>query len=301
MPSIQNRQPPRASTRAEKSTPEKRVSFASAQVLPGITVTKAPVKKEPVIDKKMVPQKSQVAVRPAGAAPKTAVGKSAKALAKIPAKSIPKTAQKTAAREVSANSSVAAKGAKTALPLKAGEKPSSSRKASPGKEPLGALQKALSQKARTSKTPVIKARSSQASPVLKAQLSFAMPQTKPESKNESKSRRARVPANLAAQYGERGKTREALPAVGRKARRDARAREERARVMMPSDELMQRLARAGAIAANGIDVAPRRAKPLTKRRSRKWESRCGKCAIVTTFSVSAGLCARCGAIAIREM
>jgi DnaJ-class molecular chaperone len=80
--------------------------------------------------------------------------------------------------------------------------------------------------------------------------------------------------------------------------------------MTPDDDLMRRLARAGAIApspgaengsANGANGhAARRNGVVTVRRPRKWESRCGKCGGAGTFKAAAGLCPRCGAIAVRQ-
>jgi ssDNA-binding Zn-finger/Zn-ribbon topoisomerase 1 len=71
---------------------------------------------------------------------------------------------------------------------------------------------------------------------------------------------------------------------------------------------LRRLAQAGAIGwsvlgtdaprENGRTVHKRRAKGT--HRSRHWESRCGKCGVTGTFTAAAGVCARCGAIAVRQ-
>ncbi|HEX8834356.1 MAG TPA: hypothetical protein VF719_09145, partial [Abditibacteriaceae bacterium] len=90
----------------------------------------------------------------------------------------------------------------------------------------------------------------------------------------------------------------------KRARRDAAAREKLRELMTPSDELMRRLARAGAITSTGAsfedDETAVRRMNKAPRRSRRWESRCGKCGVNTTFSTIAGLCSRCGAIAVRN-
>jgi hypothetical protein len=119
-------------------------------------------------------------------------------------------------------------------------------------------------------------------------------------------RRSRVPADLAVQYGEKEARRKPSAAAQEKIRRarlDAREREQRRQLMTPDDDLMKRLARAGAITtAPGTQLDEENAlhRPKAARRSRKWESRCGKCGVSSTFATPVGLCARCGAIAVRH-
>lgn len=130
--------------------------------------------------------------------------------------------------------------------------------------------------------------------------------------NATRARRPRVPADFAAQYGESAKPRKiksgaAGAVTERRARRDAAARERLRQIMTPDDDLLRRLSRAGAIAASVSNGAaddghlPKRAATRSVRRPRSWESRCGKCGVATVFKVAAGICARCGAIALRTM
>ncbi|MBV9866078.1 MAG: hypothetical protein JO316_12060 [Abitibacteriaceae bacterium] len=123
-----------------------------------------------------------------------------------------------------------------------------------------------------------------------------------------KATRKRAPSDLAAQYGEKAKKRPSKAAAAlAKARAARRTAEERARlhqIMAPSDEVLRRLARIGAIASDGADeeapTKPRRSRGITStRRSRNWELSCGKCGTKGKFNASAGVCSRCGAIAVR--
>jgi hypothetical protein len=128
----------------------------------------------------------------------------------------------------------------------------------------------------------------------------------------TKVRRARVPSDFAAQYGETERKKRAPKetATARKARRNAEERERLRAIMIPDDNLLQRLARIGAIAPsdNGTNGSgngsnghtPRRSGSQAVRRPRKWESRCGKCGVAATFKAAAGVCSRCGAIAVRQ-
>ncbi|HEX8235713.1 MAG TPA: hypothetical protein VF600_07125 [Abditibacteriaceae bacterium] len=131
--------------------------------------------------------------------------------------------------------------------------------------------------------------------------------------NITRVRRARVPSDFAAQYGETDRKKKRAPketATARRARRDAETRERLRAIMTPDDNLLQRLARIGAIApslqdsngaGNGSNGhSPRRSGMQTVRRPRKWESRCGKCGVAGTFKAAAGVCSRCGAIAVRQ-
>lgn len=124
-------------------------------------------------------------------------------------------------------------------------------------------------------------------------------------------KRVRAPKDLAKQYGEQ--TRKPRPAKTtqkeRRARRSAAAKARLQEWMTPDEQLLARLARAGVIASS---LAPEGAlhddakfkAPKTPgaatRRPRKWESRCGKCGALSTFKSAAGVCAKCGAIAVRS-
>lgn len=108
----------------------------------------------------------------------------------------------------------------------------------------------------------------------------------------TKARRPRVPKDLATTYGENVKERaEIVPIKVRRARKTAQQREQRRALMTPDDDILQRLARSHTVSTS-IKRAP-------KRHSKKWESRCGKCGVVTAFETNAALCSRCGAIAVR--
>jgi hypothetical protein len=133
---------------------------------------------------------------------------------------------------------------------------------------------------------------------------------------EIKARRARVPGDLAQQYGEKVKRARTVAAsaadttVTRQARRDAAARERLRQLMNPGDDVLRRLMRAGAIGSpiSGADARDededggvgRGARTKAIRRARQWESRCGKCGVTGTFTAAAGVCPRCGAIAVRR-
>jgi hypothetical protein len=130
----------------------------------------------------------------------------------------------------------------------------------------------------------------------------------PATTGVTKVRRARVPSDFAAQYGETDRKKKRAfkeTATARKARRNAEERERLRAIMIPDDNLLQRLARLGAIApsagdTNGSNGHGGRRNAPTVRRSRKWESRCGKCVVAGTFKAAAGVCSRCGAIAVRQ-
>ena len=121
-----------------------------------------------------------------------------------------------------------------------------------------------------------------------------------------KAKRSRVPKDFAVQYGEKEKKIRVVKdkATTRRARRDAALRQKMRDIMEPGDELVARLRRAGVIGGedeeNGAHPARRVLKSATKRRPRKWEARCGKCGNKSIFLTAAGLCARCGAIMVRE-
>ena len=126
-----------------------------------------------------------------------------------------------------------------------------------------------------------------------------------------KAKRARVPKDFAEQYSEKTKKRRRTKAHQDSAtqtkRRDAAARERLRQLMMPTDDVVRRLAQAGAIAASvlltdeGVPSATaRRRSTATGRRPRRWETRCGKCGTNGQFKAAAGLCSRCGAIVVRD-
>ena len=125
-----------------------------------------------------------------------------------------------------------------------------------------------------------------------------------------KAKRARVPKDLAAQYSEKTKKPRAIQAPESAAtprkRRDAAARERLRQAMAPTDDIVRRLARAGAIASVAVadddesTAKARRKNAVTTRRPRHWETRCGKCGTNGQFKAAAGLCARCGAIVVRD-
>jgi hypothetical protein len=124
--------------------------------------------------------------------------------------------------------------------------------------------------------------------------------------SEVKTKRSRAPRDLMEQYqaaGEKKRTRKVVAVALEDAKRkrlDARARELRRQIISPSDEVVQRLARSGAIVTASTSELPLRRPVSLKRRSRKWEHRCGKCGSSSKFNTAAGLCARCGTIMIRS-
>lgn len=127
--------------------------------------------------------------------------------------------------------------------------------------------------------------------------------------NQPKAKRARVPKDLASQYGEHVKERKPSKAAERKARRDAEERARMRAMMAPSDALIARLAKLGAIKVEGteselsiaeIEDTDENVRPVIKRRPRKWDVLCGFCGTTSTQMGAAGLCTRCGAILVRE-
>ncbi len=114
----------------------------------------------------------------------------------------------------------------------------------------------------------------------------------------------RAPKDLAIQYGESVKTPRAIaPKAAPRKRRNAQSRAKLQAVITPDDDLMQRLAKAGAISSAQMaqDSGKLSIKPLSTRRSRKWEALCGKCGASAQYSASAALCVKCGAILVRDM
>lgn len=112
----------------------------------------------------------------------------------------------------------------------------------------------------------------------------------------------RAPKDLALQYGEKIKAPRATAAKATpRKRRDAAMRARLQQVIAPDDGLLLRLARAGVISSSlapaGEEKPLRAVKP---RRSRKWETRCGKCGVSAQYMTSAALCVKCGAILVRD-
>ncbi len=111
-----------------------------------------------------------------------------------------------------------------------------------------------------------------------------------------KTKRARVPANLAEQYGQNLSKRaesgvEIVPLEEEtpKKRLTRAAREARRELMKPDDDLRARLARAHNV------VSTR--KP--EKRPAGWRFDCGRCGQTSYFQTGGALC-RCGALAIKE-
>lgn len=110
----------------------------------------------------------------------------------------------------------------------------------------------------------------------------------------TKAKRTRVPKDFAQTYGENVKERKVeLPTKERRARKTAQQREQLRQLIAPDESILQRLSRVQSTIPKPQRISPRRTK--------KWESRCGKCGVVTTFTTNASLCSRCGAIAVRVL
>lgn len=111
-----------------------------------------------------------------------------------------------------------------------------------------------------------------------------------------KSKRAKVPANLAEQYGqslskrvENGIEDTAGENDSPKKRLNRAERQARRELMNPNDDLMARLQRAHSI----IPTAK------TEKRPRGWRFDCGRCGQTSFFQTSGAIC-KCGALAIKE-
>ena len=122
-----------------------------------------------------------------------------------------------------------------------------------------------------------------------------------------KARRVRAPKDLAVQYGESVKQKRVVETTATKrARRDAVVRQKMRDAMEVDDDLIARLRRAGVMGGDEETASPNghRARHFTGggsgRRPRKWEGCCGKCGGKSLFKTAAGLCAKCGAIMVRE-
>ncbi len=118
-------------------------------------------------------------------------------------------------------------------------------------------------------------------------------------------KRIRSKRNLVETYGENvARTpRTVETAKTKKARRDAAARERLKQLINPDEELLKRLARSGAIAPLSVgdddEPKPRKSASSMVRRPRSWEFLCGKCRTQSTLKTQAGLCPKCGTIAVR--
>jgi hypothetical protein len=138
-----------------------------------------------------------------------------------------------------------------------------------------------------------------AKPVLQKMAVAAAAVVKPATmtgKGENKAKRARVPVDLAAQYGERVNDKaaarvDAIETKTRRPRRDAAARAKLKELLRPDESVVERLARLHSAGT----TRPR----AVSRRSKHWETRCGKCGTAGKFAGAATLCARCGTILIR--
>lgn len=190
---------------------------------------------------------------------------------------------------------------------KSSEKPDKTRKTTVAASPSKTVDTAATAKAATAKAVGTKKSSANVAGTKERVQAVPGIASKGMAKGKTGVRRSRVPADLAVQYGEKEARRKPSAAAAeekiRRARLDAREREQRRQLMTPDDDLMKRLARAGAITTSigtqpDEDDALRR--PKAARRSRKWESRCGKCGVSSAFATPVGLCARCGAIAVRQ-
>lgn len=112
----------------------------------------------------------------------------------------------------------------------------------------------------------------------------------------TRAKRSRVPKDFAEKYSTPQKERKVIapfPVVAKKARKTADERAKIRQLMMPDDDLIQRLARSQTLSTK-VKVAP-------QRHTKNWESRCGKCGTTTTFSTPAALCGKCGAITVRVL
>lgn len=124
----------------------------------------------------------------------------------------------------------------------------------------------------------------------------AIPQTA-AAKTETKARRTRVPADLAAQYGEKVNSKAQERAVvsdapkARRPRRNAADKAKLQELLRPDDDILARLARANSIGATK--------KRAPSRRSKTWKARCGRCGTACECAVPAALCTKCGAILMR--
>lgn len=208
---------------------------------------------------------------------------------KVASKTKPKIAeQKPAAKGASRKTAAKAKSAKPAVSVKAPSVKAASVKAATAK-----AAKSPAPKKETAKATVTKSAS--------AKVAGAKPAVRDSVLRATKKR---APKDLAIQYGEKIKAPRATAAkTAPRRRRDAAMRAKLQQVIAPDDGLLLRLARAGAISSSLVPEGSTAAKPLraTKpRRSRKWETRCGKCGVSAQYTTLAALCVKCGAILVRD-
>ena len=121
----------------------------------------------------------------------------------------------------------------------------------------------------------------------------AKAEVKAPKSGEIKAKKARVPKDLAAQYGEKTANRPVavpLEIESPKRRLNKAERQARRDLMKPSESLMERLARANQI--------PQRKAP-SEPRGKGWKFACGRCGTTSYFQTPGGVCA-CGTIALKE-
>jgi len=104
-----------------------------------------------------------------------------------------------------------------------------------------------------------------------------------------------VPADLAAQYGQKSQAAPRVTAAEeaplRKPRRTAAARAKLQQALRPDEGILARLEHAKTAGMNK--------KHEPGRRSKNWKARCGRCGVQSEFSVPAAVCPKCGAILMR--
>ncbi len=134
-----------------------------------------------------------------------------------------------------------------------------------------------------------------AAPVVKtvAKTEAATGVAAPTKSGEVKAKRARVPKDLAAQYGEKVVARAPVTPIepeAAKKRLSKVERQARRDLIRPSEDLIARLARASQISAQ---------KPKAEPRGKGWKFQCGRCGTTSYFETPGGLCV-CGTIAVKE-
>lgn len=162
--------------------------------------------------------------------------------------------------------------------------------------PKKAIAKELAPKPVEAKTPRTKAASSKPAPPEAVEVPNIFTASEPVAaeKAKPKARKPRVPADLAAQYGEKPTARpEIVPLLDDKTpkkRLNKAEREARRELIKPDEGLLARLARTTQIVVK---------KPKSQPRGKGWKFECGRCGQTSYFETPAGLCA-CGAFAIKE-
>ena len=244
-------------------------------------VAKAPVAKAPIAKAPIA--KAPIAKAPVAKAP----------IAKTGAPTVVGVARAPIVRAESQTkkASKAAPAIQKSSPVSRSEKVAPTAKSSVAKTPVA--------KAPAAKAPAAKYSVAKAPVVSKASVASPSVATRKAGGQQEagvpKAKRTRVPADLAAQYGERMNLKaEARPVVEeakpRRPRRDAAARAKLKELLRPDETLVERLARANTVSL------PKR---TPTRRSKNWRTRCGKCGTEGNFAVAAALCSRCGTILIR--